>query len=60
MGGEFAGEWIDVYVSLKKKMCDKHNGILLNHKNRILPFAAWMDLSIIIPSEASQTKTFIM
>ena len=49
-----------LYISLKRKMWYKHNGILLIKNNGILPFAAtWMDLDIIIPSEASQTKTNI-
>ena len=29
-------------------------------KNKIMPFAAWMDLEIIILSEVSQTKTNII
>ena len=39
-----------------------YNGILLSHKkNEIMPFVAtWMDLEIIILSEASQRKTNTM
>ena len=39
-----------------------HNGILLNiKKSEIMPFTAtWMDLEIIIPSEASQRKANII
>ena len=39
-----------------------HDGIFLSHKkNEIVPFAAtWMDLEMIILSEASQTKTNII
>ena len=34
-----------------------YNGILLSHKNGILPFAAkWMDLEIIILSKLSQRQ----
>ena len=38
-----------------------YNGILLSYKkNEIMPFVAtWMDLEIIILSEANQTKTNI-
>ena len=36
-----------------------HNGVLLRHKNEILPFAVtWIDIeNIIMLSEISQTKT---
>ena len=35
-----------------------HNGILLSHKNEIMPPAStWINLEIIIPSEVSHTKT---
>ena len=35
-----------------------HRGILLSHKNGILPFAAtWMDWEGVTPSEVSQRKT---
>ena len=38
-----------------------YSGILLSHKNEIMPFAAtWMDLVIITPSEVSQTKTNVI
>ena len=39
-----------------------YNGVLLSHKkNEIMPFAAtWMDIEIIILSEASQAKTNII
>ena len=41
-------------------MVQIHNGILLSHKKNEMPFAAtWIDLEIIIFSEASQTKTNI-
>ena len=42
----------------KEDVVQIHNGILLSHKkNPIMPFAAtWMDLAIIIQSEASQTE----
>ena len=34
-----------------------YNGILLSHKkNKIMSFAAWMDLEIVILSEVSQTQ----
>ena len=34
-----------------------YNGILLSHKNKIMPFATkWMDLEIIILSELSPTE----
>ena len=38
-----------------------YNGILLSHKkNEIMPFVAtWMDLEMIILSEANQTKANI-
>ena len=39
----------------------KHNGILLSHKRRKMPFAAkWMDLEIIILSEVRQRQTNII
>ena len=42
----------------KDDVVHTYNGILLSHqKNQIMPFAAtWMDLVIIIRSEASQTE----
>ena len=42
----------------KEDVVHTYNGILLSHKkNPIMPFAAtWMDLAIIIQSEASQTE----
>ena len=34
-----------------------YNGILLSHKNEVMPSAAtWMDLETFIPSEVSQTE----
>ena len=34
-----------------------YNGILLSHKNKIMPFAEiWMDLKTVIMSEVSQTE----
>ena len=34
-----------------------HNGILLSHKNDVMPFAAtWMELETLIPSEVSQKE----
>ena len=38
-----------------------HNGILLSHKNEIMPPAStWVNLEIIIPSEVIHTKTYYM
>ena len=35
-----------------------YGGILLSHKNEMMPFAAtYMDLEIMIPSEVHQRKT---
>ena len=34
-----------------------YNGILSHKKNKILPFATWMDLEGIMLSEISQRKT---
>ena len=40
----------------KEDVVHIYNGILLSHKNEIMPFVAtWMDLEIIILSEISQT-----
>ena len=34
------------------------NGILLSHKNEIMPLAStWINLEIIIPNEVNHTKT---
>ena len=34
------------------------NGILLSHKNKaVMPFAAWMQLEILLLSEVSQKKS---
>ena len=44
-------EWINT------NMGHLHNGILPDHKKKILPFAAvWMDLENILLSETSQSK----
>ena len=38
-----------------------YNGILLSHKNEIMPFAAtWVDLEVIVVSEVRQRKTDII
>ena len=38
-----------------------YNGILLSHKNEIMPFSAtWMDPEIITPRDVSQRKTNII
>ena len=45
----------------KEDMVHTYNGILLNHKNEIMPFAVtWMDLEIIILSEANQRQINII
>ena len=45
----------------KEDMVLTYNGILLNHKNEIMPFAVtWMDLEIIILSEANQRQINII
>ena len=42
----------------KEDMVHTYNGILFNHKNEIMLFAAaWRDLGIMILSEVGQTKT---
>ena len=41
----------------KEDVMDTYDGILLSHKNEVLPFAAtWMDLEIIILSEGDQKE----
>ena len=38
-----------------------YNGILLSHKNEIMPFAAtWVDLEVIVVSEVRQRKIDII
>ena len=38
-----------------------YNGILLSHKNEILPLAAtWMDLEVIVVSEVRQKDRYHM
>ena len=45
----------------KEDVVHIHNGILLSHKNEIMPFAAtWMDTVIIILREVRQRKTNII
>ena len=45
----------------KEDMVHTYNGILLSHKNKVIPFATTlMNLEIIIPSEASQRKKDIL
>ena len=45
----------------KEDVVYTYNGILLNHKNEIMSFAAtWMDLEITILGEERQTKTHNM
>ena len=44
----------------KEDVVDIFNGILLSHKkNVVMPFAACVDLDVIILSEVSQRKTNI-
>ena len=41
----------------KKDVVHFYYGTLLSHKkNETIPFATWMDIDIIIVSEASQTE----
>ena len=48
--------YIHIYVSM---YIHTHNGILLRHKNEILPFVtAWMDLGYVMPSEISQCDKY--
>ena len=45
----------------KEDVVYTYNGILLNHQNEIMSFAAtWMDLEITILGEERQTKTHNM
>ena len=46
----------------KENVVHTYNGILRSHeKNKIMPLAAtWMDPEIIILSEVSQRKTYII
>ena len=43
---------------MKKIHTHTHNGVLLRHKNEILPFVVtWIEIENIMLSEVSQTKT---
>ena len=45
----------------KEDVVHIYNGLLLSHKNKIMPFAAtWIHTEIIVVSEVSQRKTNII